>query len=117
MSKSNTVDLNFMDYPSAIKSEKLSMLDLYDEIKEYKDDIRYWETLQLIDINNDKQFSNVAKRQTELNDRKATNDEYSTLSKHVNKLERKIKKVNIEIEFLIDMMKNLRAIHYYEKSS
>lgn len=107
------------DLPEKIKQEKIERHEIFLSKNKIEDNLSYIEANIKEEILNEKnengknKYSNETARKAEFEQRSKINEEYSNLNKKLNEIEKQLHIKNIEISYLEDKQKNIRAILNY----
>lgn len=106
--------------PQEIKSKKETRFAIIQNKKEVLDFLVYQEAnikdeiLKELDENGKKKYSNETARKAEFDQRSKFDERYSELNEKLNGIDKDLTFQNIEIEYLEDTQRNLRAILNYK---
>lgn len=104
------------ELPASIRKLKVDILTFQNEAESIRKNIKDWELKQMSDIASEVDkagkpvYSNDAKRQGRLLELKEKDEEYLTWDAEVKQLEKAVKQMEIELDYLTNLQKNLRAI-------
>lgn len=105
-----------MNLPGTIKNIRLEILDVNQDIAKLQKQIKEWELKQKsaiaseVDSNGKSIYSNDAKRQGKLLEVKETDASYLHWNKLIDALSEKVKRLEINLDCLVNQQSNLRSI-------
>jgi predicted nucleic acid-binding Zn-ribbon protein len=117
MKDQNQFSQELMDIPSQIKSNQFLLLDLNQELDQISREIGNIESGLKLEISNavdletgKKLYSNDDARKSALVEHLSASAEYSDLKEKMDTLNRRINEIKIEIEYLSNHQRNIRAV-------